>query len=89
MFTGARKKKNTKKKKTKKNKKREIDWQLVASYFTVKSTDIFCSVYVVSEHNGTLGVDGRDYPGDDIYGFWHRTPLLYVYTIIYISESFY
>ena len=29
MFTGARK------------KKREMDWQLVASYFTVKSTDIF------------------------------------------------
>ena len=25
-------------------KKREMDWQLVASYFTVKSTDIFCSV---------------------------------------------
>ena len=23
---------------------REMDWQLVASYFTVKSTDIFCSV---------------------------------------------
>ena len=31
MFTGAR-------------KKREMDWQLVATYFTVKSTDIFCSV---------------------------------------------
>ena len=25
-------------------KKREMDWQLVASYFTVTSTDIFCSV---------------------------------------------
>ena len=25
-------------------KNREMDWQLVASYFTVKSTDIFCSV---------------------------------------------
>ena len=25
-------------------KKREMDWQLVASYFTVKSTDIFYSV---------------------------------------------
>ena len=25
-------------------KKRAMDWQLVASYFTVKSTDIFCSV---------------------------------------------
>ena len=33
MFTGARKK-----------NKREMDWQLVASYFTLKSTDIFCSV---------------------------------------------
>ena len=31
MFTGARK------------NKRGMDWQLVASYFTVKSTDIFCS----------------------------------------------
>ena len=31
-FTGARK------------EKREMDWQLVASYFIVKSTDIFCSV---------------------------------------------
>ena len=31
MFTGARRKK----------KKREMDWQLVACYFTVKSTDIF------------------------------------------------
>ena len=31
MFTGAYK------------KKREMDWQLVASYFTVKSTDIFSS----------------------------------------------
>ena len=30
MFTGTR-------------KKREMDWQLIASYFTVKSTDIFCS----------------------------------------------
>ena len=30
MFTGAR-------------KKWKMDWQLVASYFTVKSTDIFCS----------------------------------------------
>ena len=29
------------KKKTK--KKREMDWQLVASYFTVKSNGIFCS----------------------------------------------
>ena len=35
MFTGARKKKQ----------QREMDWQLVASYFTVKSTDIFCSVH--------------------------------------------
>ena len=32
MFTGAR-------------KKREMDWQLVASYFTVKATDIF-AVYM-------------------------------------------
>ena len=31
MFTGAR------------EKKREMDWQLVASYFTVKFTDYFCS----------------------------------------------
>ena len=30
-------------KKINKNKNREMDWQLVASYFTVKSTDIFCS----------------------------------------------
>ena len=29
-----------KKKKKKKKKKREMDWQLVASYFTVKSTDM-------------------------------------------------
>ena len=33
------------KKKKKKKKKREMDWQLVASYFTVKSTDIFYSVW--------------------------------------------
>ena len=33
MFTGASKKKK---------KKREMDWQLVASYFTVKSMEIFC-----------------------------------------------
>ena len=33
MFMGAR-------------KKWEMDWQLVASYFTVKSKDIFCSVCV-------------------------------------------
>ena len=26
------------------SKKGEMDWQLIASYFTVKSTDIFCSV---------------------------------------------
>ena len=34
MFTGARKKKQ---------KKREMDRKLVASYFTVKPTDIFCT----------------------------------------------
>ena len=53
MFTGARKKNKKKKKKTKtkknkkkkKKKKRELDWELVASYFTVKSTDIF-AVYL-------------------------------------------
>ena len=28
-------------------KKREMDWQLVASYFTVKSTDIFCSACII------------------------------------------
>ena len=28
----------------KKAKKREMDWRLVANYFTIKSTDIFCSV---------------------------------------------
>ena len=40
MFTGACK------------KKREMDWQLVARYFTVKSTDIFYSVvYFVRGHN--------------------------------------
>ena len=33
MFTGARRKKT----------KREMDWQLVACYFTVKSKDIFCN----------------------------------------------
>ena len=27
-------------------KTREMDWQLVASYFTVKSTDILCSAPV-------------------------------------------
>ena len=32
MFTGARK------------KKREMDWQLVASYYTVKSIDIFAVI---------------------------------------------
>ena len=26
-------------------KQQEMDWQLVASYFTVKSMDIFCSVH--------------------------------------------
>ena len=36
MFTDARKNKNRKKK-----KKREMDWQLVASYFTVKTTGYF------------------------------------------------
>ena len=35
MFTGAR-------------KKREMDWQLVASYFTAKSTDTFCSVAITA-----------------------------------------
>ena len=33
MFTGDR-------------KKREMDWQLVGGYFTVKSTDIFCSLLI-------------------------------------------
>ena len=26
-----------------------MEWQLVASYFTVKSTDIFYSVYLMNE----------------------------------------
>ena len=38
MFTGAR-------------KKREMDWQLVASYFTVKSKDMFCSVVTLIMSN--------------------------------------
>ena len=33
MFTGDR-------------KKREMDWQLFAGYFTVKSTNIFCSLLI-------------------------------------------
>ena len=40
MFTGAS------------EKLREKDWQLVASYFTVKSTDIFCSVVAFVKLNG-------------------------------------
>ena len=43
MFTGAREKKKKKKK-----KKREMDWQLVASYFTVKSTDTFAVYRIMS-----------------------------------------
>ena len=37
-----------KEKKKKNKKKREMDWQLVARYFTVKSTDIFCSVTIIN-----------------------------------------
>ena len=55
MFTGARKTHththtHTQKKK-KQQKKREMDWQMVASYFTVKSTDIFCSVVKTREEH--------------------------------------
>ena len=33
-------------------KKREMDWQLVACYFTVKSTDIFCSSSILHISTG-------------------------------------
>ena len=39
------------KKKTTTKKKREMDWQLVASYFTVKSADIFCSAVRILGHD--------------------------------------
>ena len=55
MFTDARK------------KRREMDWQLVASCFTVKSSDIFCSVQLIP---GTAGINLLSYRNSNSFQTW-------------------
>ena len=48
-----------------------MDWQLVASYFTIKSTDIFYSV---------VGLDKIPYAAYDHTFFTWKHPVLQIFT---------